>query len=105
MGKTFRFLPAEENFFELFDEIANVLVDAAHALHDLVTDYTNVQAKTDVLREMEKRSGAAFDSICQRLNDSFVTPFDREDIHELASKMDDVLDYIEASAEIGRAHV
>lgn len=97
--KSFRFVPAEENFFELFDEIAEVLVSAAVALHELVTDYTDVVAKTSALREMEKRVDAATDGICQRLNVSFVTPIDREDIHALASRMDDVLDYIEASAD------
>lgn len=97
--KSFRFIPKEENFFELFDEIADVLVNAAAALHDLVTDYTDVLAKTAVLREMEKRSDAATDGICKRLYSSFITPFDREDIHALAVSMDDVLDYIEASAD------
>lgn len=97
--KTFRFIPSEENFFELFDEITEVLVDAAVCLHDLVTDYNDVDSKTCALREMEKRVDAATDGICKRLNDSFVTPIDREDIHALASRLDDVLDYIEASAD------
>ena len=97
--KSFRFIPKEENFFELFDEIADVLVNAAAALHDLVTDYTDVLAKTAALREMEKLSDAATDGICKRLYSSFITPFDREDIHALAVSMDDVLDYIEASAD------
>ncbi|MHB1456415.1 MAG: DUF47 domain-containing protein [Armatimonadota bacterium] len=97
--KSFRFIPKEENFFELFDEIADVLVNAAQALHELVTDYTDVPAKTAALREMEKLSDAATDGICKRLFSSFITPFDREDIHALAVSMDDVLDYIEASAD------
>lgn len=92
-------MPTEENFFELFDEIAQVLVDAAVCLHDLVTDYDEVPSKTKVLRDMEKRVDNATNGICNRLNVSFVTPIDREDIHALASRMDDVLDYIEASAD------
>jgi len=92
-------LPSEENFFELFDEVAQTLVDAAVCLLDLLTDYQDVPAKTRKLREMEKRVDVVTDTISKRLNTSFVTPIDREDIHELASRMDDVLDYIEASAD------
>lgn len=97
--KRFRFMPTEENFFELFDDIAQVLVEAAVCLHDLITDYQDVDEKTDALRDMEKRVDDATDGICHRLNVSFVTPIDREDIHGLASRLDDVLDYIEASAD------
>ena len=97
--RRFRFMPTEENFFELFDEIAQVLVDAAVCLQDLINNYEDVEQKTRNLREMEKRVDSATDGICERLNISFVTPIDREDIHGLATKMDDVLDYIEASSD------
>ena len=97
--KRFRFLPTEENFFELFDEMAQVLVDAAAALNDLITDYQDIESKAHVLRDMEKRADAFTTDICRRLNSSFVTPIDREDIHALAMSMDDVLDYIEAAAD------
>ncbi len=97
--KKFRFMPTEEPFFDLFDDIAKVLVDAAVCLHDLITDYQNVDEKCRVLREMEKSIDDATDGICRRLDASFVTPIDREDIHELAAGLDDVLDYIEASAD------
>jgi predicted phosphate transport protein (TIGR00153 family) len=97
--KRFRFMPTEENFFDLFDEIAQVLVDAAVCLQDLINNYEDVEQKTRNLREMEKRVDSATDGICERLNTSFVTPIDREDIHGLATKMDDVLDYIEASSD------
>lgn len=97
--RRFRFMPSEENFFVCFDQIAQVLVDAAAGLHDLITDYRDVPEKTKALRQMEKRVDCATDDICRKINDSFVTPIDREDIHELASRMDDVLDYIEASAD------
>jgi len=97
--KKFRFMPTEEPFFDLFDDIAKVLVEAAKCLHELTTDYSLCDTNTRILRQMEKSLDCATDSICQRLNDSFVTPIDREDIHALASCMDDVLDYIEASAD------
>ncbi|MHB0913061.1 MAG: DUF47 domain-containing protein [Armatimonadota bacterium] len=97
--RRFRFMPIEENFFELFDNMADILVEAAECLHDLITDYRDVKAKAGRLREMEKRADAFTDGICQRLNVSFVTPIDREDIHSLATRLDSVLDYIEASAD------
>lgn len=97
--KAFRFMPVEENFFELFDQIASVLVDAAKALYELVTNYTDIQSKAAALRSMERKSDSATNEIARRLIISFVTPIDREDIYELASKMDDVMDYIEASAD------
>lgn len=76
-----------------------MLVEAAECLYDLVSDYEDVREKARKLREMEKRVDKATHGICQRLNISFVTPIDREDIHSLATSMDDVLDYIEASAD------
>lgn len=97
--RRFRFMPTEEKFFDLFDSIAEVLVDAAVCLQALVTDYQDVPEKVRALRDMEKRVDRATDGICERLNISFVTPIDREDIHSLAMCMDDVLDYIEASAD------
>lgn len=97
--KRFRFMPTEENFFELFDDIAQVLVDAASFLYDFTRDYQDVETKARILRDMEKRVDNATNDICRRLNISFVTPIDREDIHSLATSMDDVLDYIEASAD------
>lgn len=97
--KRFRFMPKEEKFFDLFDDIAQVVVGAAECLHDLVTDYRDVEEKTHALRDMERRVDEATDGICSRLNVSFVTPIDREDICLLASSMDDILDYIEAAAD------
>ncbi|MDH7481628.1 MAG: DUF47 family protein [Armatimonadota bacterium] len=97
--KRFRFMPTEENFFELFEEIAQALVEAAKVLHELITNYEDIEHKTHLLREMEKRIDRATGGICDRLNISFVTPIDREDIHNLAVSMDEVLDYIEASAD------
>jgi hypothetical protein len=97
--KSFRFLPTEENFFEVFDEMAQILVDAAASLQELINNYENIVEKTLYLRSMEKKADEATTLIFSRLNVSFVTPIDREDIHALAASMDDVLDYIEASAD------
>jgi uncharacterized protein len=97
--KRFRFLPTEENFFELFDDLAQTLVEASECLYDLTVNYVDVEEKTKALRLMEKRTDEVTDGVCRRIGNSFVTPFDREDILNLISSMDDVLDYIEASAD------
>jgi hypothetical protein len=97
--KKFRFLPSEENFFELFDEIAQILVESAICLHELTLDYSKIDEKAQLLREKERQVDRTTDGIIKRLKSSFVTPIDPEDIHALASHMDDVLDYIEASAD------
>lgn len=99
MAGKFKFLPTEEDFFELFDEIAQLMVDSAVCLCELMANYDEAEEKGRALREMEKHVDRVNEEINRRLNVSFVTPFDREDIHELAGRMDDVLDYIEASAD------
>lgn len=99
MTGKFRFLPTEEDFFELFDEIAQLMVDSAVCLCELMANYDEAEEKGRALREMEKQVDRVNEEINRRLIVSFVTPFDREDIHELAGRMDDVLDYIEASAD------
>jgi uncharacterized protein len=99
MTGKFRFLPTEEDFFELFDEIAQLMVDSAVCLCELMANYDEAEEKGRALREMEKQVDRVNEEINRRLIISFVTPFDREDIHELAGRMDDVLDYIEASAD------
>lgn len=97
--KRFRFMPSEENFFELFNDMAQTLVDASECLHDLIVNYEDIIARTKKLREMEKHTDTVVDGVCSRLGTSLVTPIDREDILNLVSSMDDVLDYIEASAD------
>ncbi len=99
MAGKFRFLPTEEDFFELFEEIADIMVESAQCLCELMANYEEAEEKGRALREMEKRVDRVTEEINRRLNQSFVTPFEREDIHELAARMDDVLDYIEASAD------
>ena len=99
MGKRIRFMPTEEEFFLLFNEIAEMMVQSAICLRELMANYDEAEEKGRQLREMEKRVDRVTEEICRRLNESFVTPIDREDICELAAKMDDVLDYIEASAD------
>jgi uncharacterized protein len=92
-----RLIPKDTSFFELFAAMSNNLIDAARALVDLFADYHNVEAKIEEIRRIEHRGDEMTHSIMRKLNQTFITPFDREDIHTLASSLDDVVDFINAA--------
>ncbi|MEA2554756.1 MAG: uncharacterized protein QOI60_87, partial [Actinomycetota bacterium] len=81
-----------EVFFELFVESAENIRVTAELLKDLVTDYTDVEMKARRIQEREHMGDEITHSIIRRLNTTFITPMDREDIHVLATALDDVLD-------------
>ena len=93
----FRLIPKDTSFFEMFAAMSNNLVDAARALVDLFADYHNVEAKIEDVRRIEHLGDEMTHSIMRKLNQTFITPFDREDIHTLASSLDDVVDFINAA--------
>lgn len=90
-----RFLPKEEKFFEMLKELAQSLLKGAEALKDLVENYTDVEHKVKKIEDIEHQGDKLIHQIVESLNRTFVTPLDREDIHQLASELDDVLDAIE----------
>lgn len=91
-----RFLPKEEKFFELFGEQAGVLHEAAGALRKMMEGADgDVRDWADEIRKLEHRGDTMTHDIITRLNQTFITPLDREDIHALSSTLDDVLDLIE----------
>jgi uncharacterized protein len=92
-----RLIPKDNSFFEMFAAMSNNLIDAARALVDLFADYNNVEAKIEDIRRIEHRGDEMTHSIMRKLNQTFITPFDREDIHTLASSLDDVVDFINAA--------
>ena len=96
---TFRLLPRDVKFFDLFIEDGEVLELAAGRLHDMVDRFDRLEERVSEIQALEKRGDGIDREINRRLEDAFVTPFDREDIHELASRLDDVLDGIQAIAE------
>jgi hypothetical protein len=81
----------------MFAAMSNNVIDGARALVDLFTDYRDVNAKIDEIRRIEHLGDEMTHSIMRKLNQTFITPFDREDIHTLASSLDDVLDFINAA--------
>jgi predicted phosphate transport protein (TIGR00153 family) len=94
----FRLLPTETRFFDLFRDQANKVLEGAHALREMVEHYENVDEKARRIKQIESEGDNLTHSLIDKLNRTFITPFDREDIHALASALDDVLDNIEGVA-------
>jgi predicted phosphate transport protein (TIGR00153 family) len=100
----FRFIPREESFYELFVKDAEIMVQAAEVLQDIVTTFEDVGPKASRLHDLEHEMDEVTHEVMRRLNTTFVTPIDREDIHELASSLDDVLDHLDAAADLFVLH-
>ncbi|MFY9949717.1 MAG: DUF47 family protein [Candidatus Sulfotelmatobacter sp.] len=92
-----RLIPKDTSFFQMFSAMSENLIAGAGALVGLFADYRDVDAKIDEIRRIEREGDELTHAILTKLNQTFITPFDREDIHQLASKLDDVLDFINAS--------
>jgi predicted phosphate transport protein (TIGR00153 family) len=91
-------------FFDLFAESARNLRAGTAQLRDMVNDYTNIELKARRIQELEHVGDEVTHTIIRRLNTTFITPIDREDIYALASALDDVLDYVEAAADLFVLH-
>ncbi|MEA2476256.1 MAG: uncharacterized protein QOC87_455 [Actinomycetota bacterium] len=94
-----RVVSAETSFFDLFEQMAAKVSQGADELLELLHNYVDVDRKTGRVLDTEHEGDEITHEIIRRLNTTFITPFDREDIHLLASSLDDVLDHIEAAAE------
>jgi predicted phosphate transport protein (TIGR00153 family) len=91
-------IPQEKHFFALLDQQADVVLEGAEALMDLTRDFTNVGQKRDRIKAIESKGDDLVHTIAEELNKTFVTPIDHDDMSKLASRLDDVLDYVEAAA-------
>ena len=85
-------MPKKSIFFTLFSQHAQNALEAAQALEQLLTDFTDVERKARDIHGIEHRGDKLTHQIMQELNGTFVTPLDREDIFGLASRLDDVTD-------------
>ena len=88
----FRLLPTDDSFFALFSESAENVAECAERLRDRLIDLGDGDAKHEAVVACERKGDELTSSIMRRLTTSFVTPFDREDIHALAEELDDVVD-------------
>ena len=87
----FRLVPTDDAFFGLFNDSAANVAECAHRLRDLLSEPTDPSAH-EKIAACEHRGDELVHAIVKRLNTTFVTPFDREDIHALAEELDDVVD-------------
>ncbi len=94
-----RLIPREEKFFDMFRAQATNVVEGAKLLKDLLEDYSEVDQKRMKIEGVESVGDEIAHRIMEKLNKTFITPMDREDIHALASALDDILDYINATAQ------
>lgn len=94
----FRITRKEEEFFDLFVEASEKSMEAAKLLEDLMTNYVDVSRKIDDIENIEHQCDMHVHKILQKLNASFITPIDREDIYLIAKELDTITDSIEATA-------
>jgi len=94
-----RFLPRDEKFYDFFEASVRKVVEGATQLEELIRDFKEVPLKAKRIKDIEHEGDLITHNTIETLNRTFVTPLDREDIHNLITSLDDVLDYVEACAE------
>jgi predicted phosphate transport protein (TIGR00153 family) len=94
-----RLIPQDARFFDLFNRSAENVLEGARLLDDLLQNYVDIERKARHLKDIEHTGDEITHEVFGALNRTFVTPIDRDDISNLASSMDDVIDWIE---EVGR---
>jgi predicted phosphate transport protein (TIGR00153 family) len=100
----FRLIPREEKFYTDFQVLADELQRGAQLLEQMLAPTHPIWDKADEIKEVEHRCDFLTHEVIQRLNRTFVTPLDREDIHALARSLDDIMDAIDASATLVRLY-
>ena len=99
MGIRELLIPQDKVFFDLFEQQAAIVKEAAYLLVDLTENFSNVREKRHAIELLEHKGDQVTHDIYQQLNRTFITPLDPEEISRLASTLDEVLDYIDGSAE------
>ena len=95
-----RFRPVDASFYDMFTDSAQRLVGGAALLAEMLSDGSDRRAIAERMREEEHLADDATHSIIKRVNTTFVTPFDREDIYKLAAGLDDVMDFMEEVVDL-----
>jgi predicted phosphate transport protein (TIGR00153 family) len=98
----FNLMPRDTVFFDLFDQLAEHAISAARQLQDMAGSFPEVDRHIQEIRDLEHAADALAHAALERLDRTFITPFDREDIHTLASRLDDVIDRIDSVARRSR---
>lgn len=94
----FRFIPREEKFFGMLEASSDNVLKGADLLLKTLQDYQEVEKFAETMKKIEHDGDKITHQTMEKLNKTFVTPIDREDIHSLISRMDDVLDFIDETS-------
>jgi predicted phosphate transport protein (TIGR00153 family) len=95
-----RFKPVDNVFYELLQQSASKMVEGASILAEMLSEGADRKAIASRMRDAEHEADEITHEIARRVNATFVTPFDREDIYSLASGLDDVMDYMEEAVDM-----
>ncbi len=95
----FGLIPKEKQFFKLYKEMTLNIIEGAVLLKDMMDTFADPLESQRRIKDVEHKGDAITHSIIQKLNKTFITPMDREDIYALAAKLDDIMDLIDASAQ------
>lgn len=94
-----RFLPRETSFFDFFEQHAALTIEGTKEFLSLVTTGANIPAKCRRVSDIEHETDTITHRCVEALHKTFITPIDRDSIHRLITRMDDIMDYVEAAAE------
>jgi predicted phosphate transport protein (TIGR00153 family) len=94
-----RFLPKETSFFDFFEQHAVLTVDGTREFLSLVTTGANIAAKAKRISDIEHETDVITHRCVEALHKTFITPIDRDQIHRLITRMDDIMDFVEAASE------
>src|SRR5215208_7764013 len=97
--KALSLVPREQRFYDLFEQQASILVSAGVLLKETLDETGDLSARRREIKDLERLGDGITYDIMRSLNETFVTPFDHEDISALAAGLDDILDYIEEVAD------
>jgi uncharacterized protein len=95
----FGLIPREMAFFEMFQKAAHNMIEGTRLLKEMMLDFRNPAEQAARIKHVEHIGDGITHDIARKLNQTFITPIDREDIHGLASALDDILDLVEAIAD------
>ncbi|NJC87701.1 MAG: DUF47 domain-containing protein [Desulfuromonas sp.] len=95
----FGLIPKDEKFFVMFKEMTTTIIEGAQLLKDMMDRFEDPQRSQKMIKDVEHKADHLTHDIIKKLNKSFVTPLDREDIYALSGALDDILDLIDASAQ------
>jgi predicted phosphate transport protein (TIGR00153 family) len=94
-----RFLPRETSFFDFFEQHAALTIEGSKEFLSLVTTGANIATKCRRISDIEHETDTITHRCVEALHKTFITPIDRDSIHRLITRMDDIMDYVEAAAE------